>query len=83
MSFNIADGAVKGMNLGALARSAESALKGDFNAIDLDKVDNRNRLSNILSIGSNENLDDYYMQQVGYKPVKVAISNTNILQAPN
>lgn len=37
LGFQLNDGAVKGGNLAAIARSAESALKGDFNAINLDQ----------------------------------------------
>ncbi len=58
LNFNFVDGAVKGFNLAAIARSAESLLKGDFSKVNLDKEFSQSEKTDFASLGATFKVTD-------------------------
>jgi AsmA protein len=54
-SFKFSDGAVKGVNLGALARSAENLLKGNFKAMNLDQSFDQSKKTDFAQMSASLN----------------------------
>lgn len=56
--FNLSDGAVKGVNLAAVARSAEGLLSGDINKVSLDKNFDKAQATDFASFLANFNFNN-------------------------